>query len=86
MSEKEQWSTEFPTEPGHYLFYGFRYGRVSCGYKCKPELMFMTVWNISGGLMYVADGQSIEKYEVEDAHFLKAMLPELPEIEGVEKT
>lgn len=85
MSEKEQWSTEFPMEPGNYWFYGFRYGRVSCGYKCKPELMFMTVLKCSNGLLYVADGQFVYDHEVEDAHFLKVTLPELPEIEGIEE-
>jgi len=75
----EKWTTEFPTEPGTYWFYGYRYGKVSCGHTCDPELMLVEVWEISNGLMYVASGQHMFKSEVECPHFCEAELPEFPD-------
>lgn len=74
------WSQEFPDRIGVYWFYGYRYGKISCGREYKPELMLVTVKKIITGFIYVADGQFMGKDEVEEAHFLKAILPNTPNL------
>ena len=75
------WSKEFPTEPGYYWFYSYRYGKISCGRETEPELMLARVHKVSSGVIIVADGQHVFKSETECAHFKKAELPELPDLE-----
>ncbi len=53
---KEEWSTEFPKKEGKYWFYGYRYGKISVGEECEPELMFAEVMKTSNGFLYVANG------------------------------
>jgi hypothetical protein len=77
----EKWIFGFPPEPGMYWFYGYRYGKISCGSPCEPELILMKAFEISNGIMYTGDGQVIHASEVESPHFCKAELPDLPEIE-----
>lgn len=45
------WSTKPPKKPGVYWFYSYRYGKVSCGRECEPELMLLTVSKISNGVL-----------------------------------
>ncbi len=77
-----QWTTEWPKETGLFWFYGYRYGKISCGNKCKPELMLVKAQKIQNGFMYLADGNFMFKRETEEAHFLKAELPKIPKIES----
>lgn len=74
------WTQEFPTKPGYYWFYGYRYGRINCGSATKPELQFVEVWKNGHA---VAGGQFIYKSELEDAWFAPAEVPEFPEVEPV---
>ena len=76
------WSKEFPKEEGDYWFYGYRYGRISCGRKCDPEWMRVKVRKIANGMMYVAEGQFLHEEEVEDAHFMKIEYPVPPKLSG----
>ncbi len=77
-----EWSTEFPTKPGNYWFYGYRWGRVNCGHKCDPEWMVVRADTCgSGDLIYVADGNFMFESEVEDARFAPLVLPEFPNLE-----
>lgn len=80
MNTMKKWSKQFPKKQGNYWFYGYRYGRVSCGHPCKPEYMFVKVRKCSNGLLYMADGQFMDKSEVEDAHFMPAEMPTPPDI------
>jgi hypothetical protein len=74
----KQWTTDFPTKPGWYWFYGYRYGRISCGYEETPRLMTVMVSKSgSNDLMYVANGNFMYESEVEDAHFKKLDAPAL---------
>jgi len=85
MSDNE-WTTEWPTEIGTYWFYSYRYGKGDSYPDNKPELslmkvpelLLMTVFEISNGLMYIADGQFVFESEVEEPHFQKAILPKTP--------
>jgi hypothetical protein len=72
------WITKFPQKEGLYWFYGYRYGKISCGHKCEPELMLVKVSKCANGFMHVADGQLMFESEVEEPHFQKVILPELP--------
>ena len=73
-----KWTTEFPTKPGKYWFYGYRFGKVSCGLLQKPELLYVQVRKIQNGFIYIANGQFMSKHEVEEPHFQEVILPELP--------
>jgi len=75
-----KWSTKFPKKEGDYWFYGYRYGKVNCGHKAKPELMHLRVRQCSNGFLYIADGQFMHKKEVEEAHFIPIEFPEFPKI------
>ncbi len=66
----EKWTTKFPTKPGMYWFYGYRYGKISCGYPCEPELMLMEIFKVSNGVMSKGDGQFVYPEELESPHFL----------------
>jgi hypothetical protein len=77
---KVKWTTEFPVKEGNYWFYGYRYGKVSCGQECEPEWMVVRVRKCANGLLYIADGQFMYKSEVEDAHFAPLELPEFPKL------
>ena len=59
--EINKWSKEWPTKVGYYWLYGYRYGKISCGIECDPELVFMEVSKISNDLMYAGNGQIIYK-------------------------
>ena len=74
-----KWSKKFPRKEGMYWFYGYRYGKISCGTENKPEFMLVKVHKISNGIMYVANGQFMFKSETEEPHFMKIEFPELPE-------
>ena len=76
----DEWSTEFPKEEGMFWFYGYRYGKISCGQKSKPELLLIKVNKTRNGYIHVSEGQFMFEDEVEEPHFIKATLPSLPEI------
>ena len=78
----KNWFKEFPTEEGLYWFYGYRYGKISCGMKTKPELLLLRVSkNGLGNYLYVSEGTFMFESEVEEPHFIKASLPVIPIIE-----
>jgi len=81
MAEKhtDGWTHEFPTKPGKYWFYGYRYGKTPCGTEADPELMIMDFRKISNGVMASVDGQFVFKSELEEPHFKKFVPPDLPE-------
>ena len=81
MSEKGKWIKEFPKEEGTYWFYGYRYGKVSCGIATKPEFMLVKVSQDGNrNPMYIADVHFMFEREVEEAHFMKAEFPAPPDI------
>ena len=73
-----KWSKEWPKEEGTYWFYGYRYGKFFGKEKNKPELCLVIVHKTSNGLVYSTDGQFMYKSETEDEHFLKVILPNMP--------
>jgi len=75
-----KWSTKFPKKEGNYWFYGYRYGKISCGQVTKPERMIVKVRKCANGMMYAADGQFMYEAEVEEAHFAPFELPEFPKL------
>jgi hypothetical protein len=70
--------TDWPTKPGEYWFYGYRYGKNYYDREEKKGLMLCRVFETQNGVMHVADGQIIYKSEVEEAAFIPATMPELP--------
>ena len=73
-----EWTKDWPSEEGHFWFYGYPYGKISCGQICKPELMLVKVRKGLNCFIYIANGQFMYKSEVEEAHFKKAAMPEPP--------
>lgn len=81
----EKWTTEFPTEKGKYWFYGYRYGKVSCGVPREPECMIVKVAKSSSGHnMYIAEGSFMYQSEVEEPHFKPFEYPEFPKLKDDE--
>jgi hypothetical protein len=74
------WTTEFPKEEGDYWFYGYRYGKKSCGHDCKPEWMTLKARKCANGLLFSANGQFMYKNELEESWFTKLILPEFPKL------
>ena len=70
-----KWTKKWPTKNGLYWFYGYRYGKISCGTPNEPELGLMTVRKIANGILYTLDGQFVFKNEPEEAHFKPVELP-----------
>ena len=75
-----KWSKTFPKKQGNYWFYGYRYGKVSCGSKEEPSYMFVKARKTGSGVMCIAEGQFMYESETEEAHFLPASMPKPPEI------
>ena len=75
-----EWTKEFPDKEGHYWFYGYRYGRISCGNETEPELILMENRKITNGWMLTGGGQFVFESEVESPNFMPADLPEPPEL------
>lgn len=75
---KTKWSKSFPKEAGDYWFYGYRYGKISCGYAEKPEWKRVQVRKIANGMLYNAEGQFLYENEVEEARFCPIEYPEPP--------
>jgi len=75
----QKWSKVFPKKEGLYWFYGYRYGKMSCGKKQQPELMLVkVVKGRSNVFMYIASGQFMYETKVECPHFQKVTLPIFP--------
>ncbi len=77
-----EWSTVFPKEEGTYWFYGYRFGKISCGHKETPMLLLVNVLRTFNSFMYVSEGQFMFEGEVEEPHFIKADLPTFPKMES----
>ena len=75
-----KWTTKWPTKEGWYWFYGYRYGKISCGHEEHPVLHLMHGRKCRTGITLICDGQFVYRSEVEEPHFLEAILPELPEM------
>ena len=70
--------TEWPDKAGHYWFYGYRYGKSEGVHDHEKEIIFCEVKKISKGLIVIGNGQIVFRREVEEACFIPATLPELP--------
>jgi len=75
---KAKWSKKFPTVEGDYWFYGYRYGKISCGQPTEKEFMHLKVRKCSNGMLYISEGQYMHESEVEEAMFTPIVFPELP--------
>lgn len=71
------WSSEWPTEPGWYWFYGNYAGERASG--MKPMLRPMEARQISNGIMYIGWGTFLYKHEFGTAQFLPLTEPQPPE-------
>lgn len=76
-----KWTTKFPTKEGIYWFYGYRYGKVSCGSINEPEWMVIR-FNKCANTVIGEDGKGQFFYEKEitEGHFSPLDLPEFPQV------
>lgn len=73
-----KWSKKFPTKEGDYWFYGYRYGKISCGQVQEKEFVRVKVLKCSNGLLYNAEGHFMYESEVEEAIFTPIVFPKIP--------
>jgi len=79
--KKYEWSTEWPTEPGFYWFYGWPYKKEK-ERGIKPELNSIKVSKISNGVMITRSGAFWFREEWGgEGKFISAKMPALPDIE-----
>ncbi len=72
------WQDEWPTEPGMWWFYGWRFGKERIGGKNEePELCLVEVHGTA--LMYATHGHFLHE-ESAVGKWQKALLPELPKL------
>ena len=75
--DQNEWSDEWPTEPGTYWFYGWDWG----DFNREPELHYVRVKRISNGVAHITDGNFVLKGDKWYGKWQIADLPELPELE-----
>jgi len=70
-----EWTTEWPTEPGVYWFYGWcvSYRRVPANFYC------VEVWKEGNSIGYEACGHSLYKSEGAEGVWQPVQFPEPPE-------
>mgnify|MGYP003645757351 CR=1 FL=1 len=68
----------WPDEVGYWWFYGYRYGKISCGTECEKEIVLCNCRQGGNSLMVTGDGQMFFESELEEPAFCPATLPELP--------
>lgn len=73
-----EWKKGLPEKVGTYWFYGYRYGKISCGSPCEPEMGYMQVHEIANGVMHIIDGTFAFNAEVEEAYYIEVELPKPP--------
>lgn len=83
--EVGKWRDEWPKEEGMYWFYGWRFGKEGVGGRTKePELCLVDVRGTAqkGVFSYTTHGHFLYKSGGATGKWQKALLPELPKLEG----
>lgn len=74
-----EWTTDWPTIPGWYWFYGDPYAKASNKATIKVELYPVKVVKIANGVSYISNGSFVYKREAAEGGLWQPMqLPELP--------
>jgi hypothetical protein len=82
-----EWNKKWPTEPGRYWFYGWRYGRTKdlSNVPIAPELCSVKVVALRNGVCYVCEGQFWYQSEGGIGLFHSADVPVLPNVSKLVK-
>lgn len=76
-----KWSNKFPKKVGNYWFYGYRYGKISCGSPNEPEWLVIRVRKCGNGLGATdSNGQFFYDKETAEGHYAPLDMPEFPEV------
>lgn len=75
----DDWSEEWPTEPGRYWFYGYKWKPFTSDMDKPPEMFLVKVRDGGNGVMRVTDGHFLYKAEGGRGLWTPAVLPEIPE-------
>lgn len=76
-----EWTTQWPTEPGDYWFYGYRYQRDILDTDRKPALILIEVIKVRNSIATIGNGEFMFENETVHAHFSPFTPPSLPEID-----
>lgn len=76
--EKQLWQDEWPTEPGMWWLYGWRFKKFPLRKKEKPELFLVEVRKTQNSLVAITMGHFLFKEEGAEGKWSKATLPPLP--------
>lgn len=74
----EDWSEDWPTEPGHYWFYGWCFRAWGDVRVNLPKWHFVRVRRTANSLAFVTNGHFLYKSEGAEGLWQAAMLPEPP--------
>jgi len=74
---KTQWNKEYPTNPGMYWFYGYRW-KGDKGRGIKPSFYLVRAKQGNNCIVYVCEGVFFYNSEVGEGLFTEAILPDNP--------
>lgn len=69
------WQDEWPTEPGYYWFFGWESSEDE-----KPKMHLAEVFRTSLSAVHIVDGHFLYKEEGAKGKWMKATLPEPPNL------
>lgn len=72
-----EWTTEWPTEPGWYWFYG-RLSAIATRMDASPRLYSVLVRKGSNHFAYIAEGSFVYQEEGAVGKWIAADVPEIP--------
>ena len=76
IQTRHEWTIEWPTEPGNYWFYGYRFrSRTS-----PPELNLVKARGVRNGVALIVEGSFMFREEGAYGVWIKANLPDLPSL------
>ena len=78
-SGEEEWAKEWPTEPGYYWFYGWRFKAWGGTRSRPPELHFVRARRTANSIALVTNGHFLYKAEGGEGLWMPARVPEPPE-------
>lgn len=72
LEDENEWTSDWPTEPGWYWFYGYKYGEA------RLSIGTVSIKTISNGIMTVMDGHFMYQQEGHVGVFQRIPTPVIP--------
>ncbi len=74
----EDWTKDWPTEPGYYWFYGWCFRQWGETRDRPPEWHFVKVRRTANSLALITDGHFLHKAEGGEGRWIPANMPKPP--------